>query len=115
MCIISGTMTAGYYVVREMHEDISPVMPLATYFMISYLVAKLYMNVFGLAVDASLQCYLCCEENGITEEFVPKDLKDFIDKNVSKKGDVSADDGKVDKNVSKKGDVSADDGKGEPN
>jgi len=69
-----------------MHEDISPVMPLVTYFVVSYLTAKLYMNVFGLAVDASLQCYLCCEELKITGEFVPKDLKNFVEKNVGSKG-----------------------------
>jgi len=88
MMIISGSMVAGYYIVREMHEDISPVLPLISYFFVSYVVAKLYMNVFALAVDASLQCFLLCEEKNITGEFVPDVLSKFVEKNACNKKDV---------------------------
>ena len=33
--------------------------------------AHLYMNVFGLAVDTSLQCFIAAEEMGCAEERLP--------------------------------------------
>lgn len=32
--------------------------------------AQLFMNVFGLGVDTSLQCFIAAEEMGISEERV---------------------------------------------
>merc|ERR1719296_589137 len=58
LCIMSGTAVPGYFMVQAMHDDISPVMPVFSYIVVSYIIAKLYMNVFGLAVDATLQCFL---------------------------------------------------------
>jgi len=83
LMIISGSMVCGYYVVRELHPDLSPVMPLISYYFVSYVVAKLYLNVFGLAVDSALQCFIACEEMNISGDFIPKDLKNFVDKNCS--------------------------------
>jgi len=78
--IMSSTLVAGYFLIREMHADLSPVVPLIVYAFLSYLVAKLYMSVFALAVDTSLQCFLICEEMGVTEgdTFVPKYLRSCL-------------------------------------
>ena len=40
---------------------------------------KLFMTTYALAVDTSLQCFIACEEMGITAEFVPGPLKKLVD------------------------------------
>merc|ERR1712194_301898 len=88
LAIMSGTGVLGYLIVREMHPEISPLMPVISYVFVSYIVAKLYMNVFGLAVDTSLQCFLACEEMRAHSRefdptpFVPQELQDFITEKV---------------------------------
>lgn len=85
VCIMSGTTVVGYFIVRALHEDVSPMIPIITYIAMSYVVAKLYMNVFGLAVDTSLQCFLACEEGGIGGDFIPSQLRAFVDKHAKEK------------------------------
>merc|ERR1719469_1783714 len=80
--IMVGTTVIGYFLVRALYPEVNPVVPCVTYALISYVVAKLFMNVFGLAVDTSLQCFLACEEMGEVGDFVPSELVDFIDANV---------------------------------
>lgn len=82
LCIISGTTVSGYFIVRAMHADVSPVVPLILYACVSYLVASLYMDVFGLAVDTSLQCFLAVEESGSGQDTVPSALKNFVARKV---------------------------------
>jgi len=77
--IMSGTVLIGYFLMREMHEELSPFVPIVCFTLVSYVVAKLYMNVFGLAVDTALQCFLACEEMGIGGECVPSCLRRFVD------------------------------------
>lgn len=85
VCIMTGTMVAGYFIVGEMHDDVSPVVPLFCYAVLGYISAKLFMNVFGLAVDTSLQCFIAAEEMGEVGEYVPKELQVWIKKNVDHK------------------------------
>jgi len=77
--ITSATVFLGYLILRSMHPDVSPFVPLVCYTFVGYFVGKLYTNVFGLAVDTSLQCFLACEEMKIGGDFVPGCLKKFID------------------------------------
>jgi len=77
LCIMSSTGVVGYILMREMHPDISPFMPVLLFLMMAYVVSKLYMNVFGLAVDTCLQCFLAVEEMGLCSECVPGCLKNF--------------------------------------
>lgn len=73
------TVLLGYFILQGLHPDIYPVVPVTLYVVISYLVAKLYMNVFGLAVDTMLQCFIATEEMGDAEgDFVPGPMKNFI-------------------------------------
>jgi len=88
VCITVGTTTLGYLFMRAMHPDVSPFMPLICFAFVSYVVAKLYMSVFGLAVDTCLQCFLACEEMGLSGDFVPSCLKGFIDDSDVKGGDM---------------------------
>merc|ERR1712085_187408 len=83
-CIMSGTTVAGFFVVREMHDEVSPVAPIISYIFVSYVVSRVYMNVFSLAVDTSLQCFLASEESETTGDFVPSELRDFVAKNIDR-------------------------------
>lgn len=73
--ITAGTSAAGYFILQAMHPDVSPVIPVVIYVFSSYMVAGLYMNVFGMAVDTSLQCVIAAEEMGCNDgSFVPGPL-----------------------------------------
>jgi len=78
ICIMSSTAVAGYFYMREVHKDLSPFMPCVCFLFVSYVVAKLFMNVFGLAVDTSLQCFIAAEEMSNYEDFAPDVLSDFV-------------------------------------
>jgi hypothetical protein len=90
--IMTCTVIAGYFVLQAMHEDVAPIMPCLTFIFVGYIVAKLFMNVFGLAVDTSLQCFIETEEMGGDNEFVPACLKSFV-KDQDEKPDPAAKDG----------------------
>merc|ERR1711974_404544 len=81
------TVILGYFVVKGMHPEVSPTIPLILYVMVSYMVGKLYMAVFGLAVDTSLQCVIATEEMEHDGSFVPKVLKDALPATAPKKDD----------------------------
>lgn len=76
--IVAATSILGYFILQGLHPDVYPVVPVLLYIVISYLVAKLYMNVFGLAVDTMLQCFIATEEMGGDAGFVPGPLKSFV-------------------------------------
>jgi len=91
ICIIAGTVVIGYFIVGAMHEEVNPLVPCLMYFGVSYVIAKLYMNVFGLAVDTSLQCFLACEEMDGCGDFVPSTLRNFVKKKIEGKGEADSD------------------------
>jgi hypothetical protein len=78
--IMVCTAAIGYVVLMVVHPYVSPVVPMLVYIGIGYLVAKLYMNVFALAVDTSLQCFIIVEEMGDAADldFVPKPLRRLV-------------------------------------
>jgi len=76
--IMAVTTVLGYFVLQGLHPDIAPIIPVILYLIVSYVAAKLYMNVFGLAVDTMLQCFIATEEMGGDEDFVPSPLVNFI-------------------------------------
>ncbi|CAE8680096.1 unnamed protein product [Polarella glacialis] len=64
--ITSATVGIGYLILSAMHPDISPGIPLVVYCFMSYVVSMLFMNVFGLAVDTTLQ--LACRDGQLAGE-----------------------------------------------
>jgi len=85
--IMASTVMLGYFILMGLHPDIYPMVPVTLYIVISYLVAKLYMNVFGLAVDTMLQCFIATEEMGgeaAGDDFVPGPMKAFVAKQEGK-------------------------------
>jgi hypothetical protein len=78
--IVCSTLFIGYYILMAMHSDITPVVPMILFLMMSYVVAKLFMMVFHLAADSMMQCFILTEEMGLqeAEEFVPGELRSLI-------------------------------------
>ncbi|CAJ1341913.1 unnamed protein product [Effrenium voratum] len=82
--IVAATTIVGYFILSGLHPKMAPAVPMIIYFMLSYVVARLFTSIFELAVDTTLQCFLCCEEMNIAEMgddgFVPSQLAPWLDK-----------------------------------
>jgi len=76
--ITVGTSVAGYFLLKALHPEVTPILPMVAYAVVSYLVAKLYMNVFGMSVDTMLQCFIATEEMGGDSGFVPPLLQGLL-------------------------------------
>jgi len=76
--ILMSTTILGYFVLQGMHPGITPVVPVTVYYLIGYVVGTLFMNVFGLAVDTCLQCFITSETMNHDGSFVPPNLKGLI-------------------------------------
>jgi len=76
--IMSATGTVGYFIVKEMHTDINPVVPLILYIVVGYIVGKLYMSLFAMSVDTALQCVIEAEELDHDGSFVPAALRKVL-------------------------------------
>jgi hypothetical protein len=75
MFIVTATTASGYLIITNMYAEVNPTLPLLFTVVVSYIVGKLYMNVFGLGVDASLQCMIAAEEMEHDGDFVPEPLR----------------------------------------
>jgi len=62
-------------------------MPVVLFIAMAYVVAKLFMNVFGLAADTCLQCFIACEEMGVGNENAPHILTHFVASQNARMGD----------------------------
>mmetsp|Transcript_21934 Transcript_21934/g.55849 ORF Transcript_21934/g.55849 Transcript_21934/m.55849 type:complete len:954 (+) Transcript_21934:140-3001(+) len=78
MFILTCTVVIGYFTLQALYPSASPMMPVLTFIMVGYLVGKLFMNVFGLAVDTSLQCFIAAEEMDVRDDFAPGPLKKLL-------------------------------------
>ncbi|CAK0872854.1 unnamed protein product [Prorocentrum cordatum] len=77
--IMTATAVLGFLILEEMHSDVAavPVVCVLVYCVIGYTMGVLFMDVFGLAVDATLQCFIATEEMGIDNSFI-RALKKFV-------------------------------------
>jgi len=80
--VMCATTILGYFVLQGMYPSVSPVVPIVLYICMGYLIGKLFMNVFGMAVDTCLQCFIATEEMGGDgagdDSFVPGPLADMV-------------------------------------
>lgn len=81
--IMAATLATGYFLLQALAPEVNPIVPMIAYGFLGYLVGRLYMNVYGMAVDTCLQCFLTCEEKAGSiqanmKEFVPKEMQKFI-------------------------------------
>jgi len=81
--ITAATAALGYFILIGLYPSVTPVFPVMLFIAVGYIVAKLYMNVFELAVDTMLQCVIATEEmggDGAGEaSFVPPSIKAFVE------------------------------------
>lgn len=77
--ITVGSTVTGYFLLKALHPEVTPILPMIVYAATSYLVAKLFMCVFGLSVDTMLQCFIATEEMGGDSGFVPAQLQNLIE------------------------------------
>ena len=84
MFITAGTAVLGYFTLSGLHPAMAPAVPMIIYIILGYVVGRLFTSIFELAVDTTLQCFLCCEEMQIAEMgpegFVPSQLGPWLDK-----------------------------------
>jgi hypothetical protein len=73
--VVASTTASGYLIITSMYPEVNPTLSLLFVVVVSYIVGSLYMNVFGIGVDASLQCMIAAEEMGHQGDFVPGPLK----------------------------------------
>jgi hypothetical protein len=60
--ITASTVIVGYFILQALEDDVNVIAPLMAYAAVGFIVGKLYMNVFGLAVDSMLHCFLAAED-----------------------------------------------------
>eukprot|EP00440_Ansanella_granifera_P074474 gb/GFBE01080819.1/.p1 GENE.gb/GFBE01080819.1/~~gb/GFBE01080819.1/.p1 ORF type:complete len:941 (+),score=238.72 gb/GFBE01080819.1/:1-2823(+) len=89
--ITVASVALGYVISTGLHPDVSPAINMVVYFCVAYEVAGLFMSVFGLAVDSTLQCFLACEEMGLGGNFVPPCMQRWLNSS----GDVTEHDKKL--------------------
>mmetsp|Transcript_46762 Transcript_46762/g.109466 ORF Transcript_46762/g.109466 Transcript_46762/m.109466 type:complete len:925 (+) Transcript_46762:104-2878(+) len=78
--IIACSVALGYVILTGLYPDIAPAVCLVIYGCTAYVVSKLFMNVFGLAVDTTLQCFIACEEMELGGDFIPSSMARWLDK-----------------------------------
>jgi len=83
--ITATTTIVGYFILDAMYADdiSSPILCVLLFFMIGYVISQLFMDVFGLAVDTTLQCFVADEElnssgGGGGAQYTPDELKGFL-------------------------------------
>lgn len=81
---ISST-AIGYTILTQIghfsDNIVSPIIPTLGFLIISFVIGSLFMNVYGMAVDSILMCYIVDSElnrsNGGAKS-VPPSLKEFL-------------------------------------
>jgi hypothetical protein len=81
LCITCTVTVLGYYILLALHPETSPMIPVILYFFVGYVVSKLYISVFQLAVDTLLQCFIIVEESGSGQDLVCGKMRKLVDDN----------------------------------
>jgi hypothetical protein len=73
------TATIGYFIMQGLNPDANVAVPMIVFVVIGYMVGRLFMAVFQLAVDTALQCFFVVEDYGgesaeQDKQYVPKQL-----------------------------------------
>lgn len=74
------TGLSGYYIFQAFHPEMNPVIPTILYVVIGYLIGRLFLSVFRLACDTSMQCFIMAEEMHQRGDFIPSALQSLIEK-----------------------------------
>eukprot|EP00927_Polykrikos_kofoidii_P026657 TRINITY_DN23703_c0_g1_i1.p1 TRINITY_DN23703_c0_g1~~TRINITY_DN23703_c0_g1_i1.p1 ORF type:complete len:836 (+),score=118.48 TRINITY_DN23703_c0_g1_i1:353-2509(+) len=78
--VMAMTGVCGFWCLEGIYPDVkSPIFLTCIYMCMGYVIGSLFMSVFGLAVDTTLQCFIATEEMGIEKEFIPKELQSLVE------------------------------------
>jgi hypothetical protein len=83
--IPAATAILGYLMLMQMYPEVNPIVPTVIFTFMGGIIAMIYMSVFGLAVDTTLQAFIIAEELDCADRFVPPALKSYMD--AAPKGD----------------------------
>lgn len=78
MFVAFSTAVLGYFILQAMHPTVFPVLPVMSYIVVGYMVGKLFMSVYALAVDTCLQCFIADENNPGAADRVPGPLMSAV-------------------------------------
>jgi len=89
--IVSGCATfLGYLIITQTEHYkesvISPVVPTIFFFLSSYIVAHVFMGIYGMSADTIVHCFAMDEEIHDGQVMhAPEELRDYIDNKLTKK------------------------------
>lgn len=75
ICVSGGAV--GYLVLMSIFPEVNPWFCVVLYAIMGYICGRLVMNVFGLAVDSCLVCFITDEELNGTAQNAPPELMGF--------------------------------------
>ena len=74
------TTLVSFFLLKAMVEVSDPYAPLLVIFLLSYMIATIFIEIFDTGANTILQCYLLDQEVGLCDgEHVPKALSKFFD------------------------------------
>ena len=77
--IATITTLISFFVMKAMVKVSSPYAPLLVVFLIAYLIATIFIEIFDTGANTILQCYLLDREVGLcNDEHIPRSLKKFF-------------------------------------
>jgi solute carrier family 44 protein 1 (choline transporter-like protein)/choline transporter-like protein 2/4/5 len=76
----------GYYIVMHDYSGqvYSWIVPCVVFLFVSYIIAHVFMNVYGVSADAIVHCYCMDEEIHDTVKHAPPLLREFVDTHAPK-------------------------------
>jgi len=75
--ITGGTGASGYFILKAIHPEVPPWFCFAFYLLMGYIVGKLCLNVYTIAVSCALVCFIMDGENNNEPLFAPKEMHVF--------------------------------------
>ena len=73
------TTLVSFFIMKAMVDVSSPYAPLLVMFLISYMIATIFIEIFDTGANTILQCYLLDREVGLCDdEHIPRSLKKFF-------------------------------------
>jgi hypothetical protein len=60
--IAAASAGLGYLILQALHPEAPPLFPVMSYVAVGYIVGKVFMAVFAMAIDTCLQCFIAVEK-----------------------------------------------------
>jgi solute carrier family 44 protein 1 (choline transporter-like protein)/choline transporter-like protein 2/4/5 len=87
--ITGGTGASGYFILKAIHPEVAPWFCFAFYLIMGYVVSRLCMNVYSIAVSSALVCFIMDGERNSEPLHAPKEMLTFYKNRKSRLSHVS--------------------------